>query len=455
MSSISVSPELEQAVIIVVNIFIAFAAGSATEARKFARVSKIAPILPIISQFAIQPWITYGLCTAFGLNTYFTVGMVICATTPGGNGSNIAEVIFGGDVELGIFMTFCSTIVSAGAIPLNFYLIISPLLPLVDGQEAPVPIVAIATAAAVLIGGASAGCIVRYLSDSLGRRLEYWCIKIGVALLIAGVALSIAQTQGIWYLLGWRNFVVGMLLPAWKFVLTYAGAKALRLDERIAQTASMEAGEQNIAVALAILSLAFEQSDERNQMLSGLMIYTLFNQAVATPLVTLLFWRTGRARRRQEKAAADAEAAATAAAAAAEAAAGAPARTSADEAGSEVQLEGLSSAAGSAGGGDVESAAPDGAAAHNRAVDAGAAGGGGWWAWRRWCASERAVAVTLHPPAAASPVVRADAKPAGTGLPSLWGGSRRGAEGGGGGKGGPSSSVEVRPSDAGDDALKS
>jgi BASS family bile acid:Na+ symporter len=297
MSTISVPAWAEQTVIIIVNIFVSFAAGSATEARKFRQVSKVAPIFPIISQFVMQPLLVAGLCRGFGLDPYFTVGMILCATTPGGNGSNIAEVIFGGDVELGIFMTFCSTLVSAAAIPLNFRYLAVPLLPGAEGSEAPVPWQAIGTAAAILIGGASTGCLVRYLDDALGRKLEIWCVRLGVALLIAGVAFAIASTSEIWYLLSWRNFVVGLLIPPWKFLVTYAAARLCKLPERVAQTAAMEAGEQNIAVALAILSLAFEDSFERDLMLSGLMIYTLFNQAIATPIVTLIFWRQGRGRR--------------------------------------------------------------------------------------------------------------------------------------------------------------
>jgi len=91
-SSFNVPPWAEQTVIVVVNIFVSFAAGCATEARKFAAVYKFAPLLPMISQFVLQPLLVSGLGRAFNLNPYVLVGMLLCATTPGGNGSNIAEV---------------------------------------------------------------------------------------------------------------------------------------------------------------------------------------------------------------------------------------------------------------------------------------------------------------------------------------------------------------------------
>lgn len=207
-------------------------------------------------------------------------------------------MIFGGDVELGIFMTFCSTLVSAGAIPLNYQLLAVPLIS-TDGQTAPVPWVAIGSAAAILIGGASAGCAVRYMNDKLGQRLEYWTIKMGVALLMAGVGVAIAQTAPIWNLLTWQTFVCGFILPPWKFLATYGAARLCHFSEKVAETSAMEAGEQNIAVALAIISLAFPDSVERNLMLSGLMVYTLFNQALATPIVTFIFWKWGGKNRQQ------------------------------------------------------------------------------------------------------------------------------------------------------------
>lgn len=342
-SSFAVPPWAEQAVIVIVNIFISFAAGCATEARKFKTINKFSALLPMISQFVMQPLLVSGLGRAFGLNPYVLVGMILCATTPGGNGSNIAEVsrgapceplartwqallveaargsrastrapltvehghtshlqvIFGGDIELGIFMTFCSTLVSAGAIPLNYELLAVPLISTDEDGRAPVPWVAIGSAAAILIGGSSCGCLVRYLDDKLGRRLEFWSVKIGVVLLIAGVCVAVAQTAPIWYLLDWQTFVCGLLIPPWKFLVTYGAARLLRLSEQVAETAAMEAGEQNIAVALAILSLAFRDSYERNLMLAGLMVYTLFNQACATPIVTFIFWMWGGRRRRR------------------------------------------------------------------------------------------------------------------------------------------------------------
>lgn len=312
-SSFSVPPWAEQTVIVVVNVIISFAAGSATEARKFRTINKVAPLLPMASQFVMQPLLVSWLGRLFGLNPYVLVGMILCATTPGGNGSNVAEVLFGGDVELGIFMTFTSTLVSAGAIPLNYRLLAVPLLPGQGGAHAPVPWTAVGTAAAILIGGSSLGCLVRYRDDALGRRLEKWSIKLGVLLLVGGLGVAIAQTAPVWALLDWRTFLCGALLPPWKFLATYGAARLCRFSERVAETAAMEAGEQNIAVALAILSLAFPASAERQRMLSGLMVYTLFNQAVATPLVTLLFWRWGSRRRREQAPRAEGEAASAAA----------------------------------------------------------------------------------------------------------------------------------------------
>ena len=57
----------------------------------------------------------------FGLQDKLAVGFLLCAIAPGGNGSNLLEIIFGGNVELGIVCTLFSSVTASIAIPLDFF----------------------------------------------------------------------------------------------------------------------------------------------------------------------------------------------------------------------------------------------------------------------------------------------------------------------------------------------
>lgn len=295
MGDIEVPAWAEQTVIIIVNIFISYAVGCATQLRNFRKIAFLTPIIPMCSQFILQPLYINTISKALKLPTYAIVGMLLSATTPGGNGSNIAEVLFGGDVELGIFATMVSTLIASAAIPVNFEIYCTPLLESVSpGAKAPVPWEAIGTAIAVLIVGTVAGCLTRYYHDQLGKRLENICVKIGVVLIAIALAFAAYSTKDVWALITWRTWVVGMLAPPGKFIVTYVLCRLARQTDKVAKTLAMEAGEQNIAVALAIISIAYRPSLERNLILSGLIVYALFNQAVATPLATILFYLHNR-----------------------------------------------------------------------------------------------------------------------------------------------------------------
>ena len=82
--------------VVLVNLFISFAVGCATRASRFKNVRSSAPLICIVSQFGLQPLLVSSLCLWFEVPKYPAIGLILCSCTPGGNGSNLAEVIFGG-----------------------------------------------------------------------------------------------------------------------------------------------------------------------------------------------------------------------------------------------------------------------------------------------------------------------------------------------------------------------
>ena len=72
-------------------------------------------------QFVVRPGIVCGICLLFGLTDKLAIGFMLCSMAPGGNGSNLLELIFRGNVELGIVCTLFSSVFAAIAIPVDFY----------------------------------------------------------------------------------------------------------------------------------------------------------------------------------------------------------------------------------------------------------------------------------------------------------------------------------------------
>ena len=98
---------------------IMFCMGLTLRLQDFQRVlNKPKPIATgVMLQFALMPFLAWGLAQAFGLSQELTVGLILVGACAGGTASNVMTYLAGGDVALSVSMTLMSTLWSVVLTP--------------------------------------------------------------------------------------------------------------------------------------------------------------------------------------------------------------------------------------------------------------------------------------------------------------------------------------------------
>jgi len=87
----------------------------------------IGPFVGFISQFFFMPLFSFLVGWLLSDDMLFRLGLFVLGCCPGGTGSNFWTLLLGGDINLSITMTFLSTILALGMMPLWIFLM-GPLL---------------------------------------------------------------------------------------------------------------------------------------------------------------------------------------------------------------------------------------------------------------------------------------------------------------------------------------
>lgn len=241
---------LETALVLLVNLLISFAAGCATRREAYVRGLKNpqAMIICIATQFIIRPAVVFALMIALDVPDAAAVGCLLCAMAPGGNGSNLLEIIFRGNVELGIICTLCSSLCASVAIPLDFYLYVKRFSNK-SFTFVTMPWKDISSAIACVVTGATTGAIVRYSNDKLGEMLELRTAAIGVLLLLATVIVALMSNVRALYNIPWPAWIACTVPCPCSIMCSYFPARLLHMSVVDARTVAIEVGECNIGVA--------------------------------------------------------------------------------------------------------------------------------------------------------------------------------------------------------------
>ena len=79
-----------------------------------------APIIGVISQFILLPFITFLLISALQINASMALGMILVAACPGGNISNFISLLAKGNAALSVTLTAIATLFAIVMTPFNF-----------------------------------------------------------------------------------------------------------------------------------------------------------------------------------------------------------------------------------------------------------------------------------------------------------------------------------------------
>ena len=263
--------------VLLTNLIISYAAGCATKKEDYIRAfnTRKAPAICVVTQFGLRSLFAFLVCKALGVPNRDAIGIMLCSMAPGGNGSNLFELLFGGDIELGIVCTVTSTIFAIGGIPLNFWLYVGQF----ESVAFTMPWGEIFMTLSTVVLGAALGSTTRHVSDRWGAKAEEIFVSLGGILLVIAVAAAIAKDFSVLISISWRTWLASVFVTPFSFACGYFPCRLVGLTVRQARTVSIEIGECNIGIAYAMNLLVWSEENARRKVFQGVISYTVFNGA--------------------------------------------------------------------------------------------------------------------------------------------------------------------------------
>ena len=212
------------------------------------------------AQFILLPFATFLLTLALDLPASVELGMILVASCPGGNLSNVMTYLGGGNAPLSVGMTAVSTAAAVVMTPLNFSIwgrlnpTTRPILESVSLN----PMTLFVTIVVILGIPLTLGILFARWKPQLAGRLEKPFKVFSVVVFIAFVAVALGNN--------WNNFItyIGFLIGivalhnALALGLGYGSAGLAHLDARDQRAVTFEVGLQNSALALVLIFTFFD-----------------------------------------------------------------------------------------------------------------------------------------------------------------------------------------------------
>ncbi|KAM4731323.1 ileal sodium/bile acid cotransporter [Anableps anableps] len=229
-----------------------------------------------LCQFGIMPFTAFALSLAFGVLPVQAIVIIIMGCCPGGSSSNIVCYWLGGDMDLSISMTTCSSILALGMMPLCLFIYTSVWT---SSDAIKIPFDSIGITLAGLLIPISIGIFV----NSRWPRIAKKILKVGS---IAGFALIVivAVVGGVLYQSSWviapSLWIIGTIYPFIGFGLGFLLARFVGQPWYRCRTIALETGFQNSQLCSTIVQLSFSPA-ELEVMFAFPLIYSIFQLAAA------------------------------------------------------------------------------------------------------------------------------------------------------------------------------
>ena len=223
----------------------------------FTRIIKSpkAPAIGLGAQFILLPAFTFLLTLVLPISPSIALGMILVASCPGGNLSNMMTYLAGGNAAVSVSMTAVSTAAAVIMTPLNLAVwgSLNPATAAILREVSLSPLDVFFTIVMILGIPMALGMLVGRWSPRLVNRLRkpFKIFAVCVFLAVVGGALAA----------NWHNFIkyVGLvalvvaLHNAMALSLGYSSARLFKLPPRDVRAVAIEVGIQNSALGLILV----------------------------------------------------------------------------------------------------------------------------------------------------------------------------------------------------------
>ncbi len=215
----------------------------------------VGPAIGFVCQFLLMPVIAFCLGFSFPDSPSLRLGLFVTGVSPGGGGSNIWTLMFGGNLNLSLTMTAISTLAAFFMMPAWIFTLGRVIF---DDGEIVIPYAKISMYATCLVVPLCIGLLIaRYLprvSAFLVRILKPMALFFIMFILVFGVWANLYMFK----LMSWKVIVTGMALPWLGFAF---GCTVARLSGRPVEDVTaiaIETGLQNTGVSIFVLWFTYD-----------------------------------------------------------------------------------------------------------------------------------------------------------------------------------------------------
>lgn len=208
-----------------------------------------------VSQYILLPALTYLLVLIIKPSVPVAMGMILVASCPGGNVSNLVSALSKSNVALSVSLTAITTVMSLFMTPLNFafwgglYASKSPLLVPITID----PVEMFRTVFIILGIPVIVGMIVGIRFPIFVRKVEKYVQVASILFFIAFLAGALAGNFGLFLKYIHLVFLIVFLHNGIAFWGGYTFSRVLKVNELNSRTISIETGIQNSGLGLALI----------------------------------------------------------------------------------------------------------------------------------------------------------------------------------------------------------
>lgn len=212
-------------------------------------------IVGLISQYILLPALTFILVLIIRPSAAVALGMILVASCPGGNVSNLISALSKSNVALSVSLTATSTVLSLFMTPLNFalwgglYASKSPLLVPISIE----PIEMFRTVFIILGIPVILGMIFGMKFPRLVRRIEKYVQTASIIFFVLFLAGALAGNFSLFLKYIHYVFLIILLHNGVAFWSGYSFSRIMKVSKYNARTISIETGIQNSGLGLALI----------------------------------------------------------------------------------------------------------------------------------------------------------------------------------------------------------
>ncbi|XP_071477741.1 sodium-dependent organic anion transporter-like [Diadema antillarum] len=216
-------------------------------------------LIGIFCQFIIMPAMTYAIAILVTDEPTAAIGIVLVGTCPGGWLSNIFSVLLDVDFVLSVTMTFFSSIIALGMMPLNLFIYSTPFTR--GDSRLSTPYVELVQQLVILVLPVFIGIALSYKFPKFKKFCAKVIKPVSALLIIVGLSLGIPADLYAYTTSPLRNWIASIITPACGAFFGLAFARIFGRNVRTSITIALETGVQNALLGRTIVALFYPQPE--------------------------------------------------------------------------------------------------------------------------------------------------------------------------------------------------